>query len=76
MRGNALDRDGRRGSGPCVVVLIVGVVPRGVRNKLKGSAGYSACYEPVVISVVLLWQFVDDVLHGHSFFVCQRCLRV
>jgi len=78
MRGDALDRDGRCVGGVRLagVVLIVGIVPRCVGDELKRSAGYSACYEPVVILVVLVWQFVDDVFHGRSFFVCQRCWRV
>ena len=74
MRGNALD-DYRYVGGSGVVVLVVGVVPCCVGNELKRSAGYATSYEPVVILVVLVWQFVDDVLHGGSFFVCQRCWR-
>lgn len=78
MRGNALDCDGRCVGGVrlAVVVLIAGIVPSCVGDELKRSAGYPTCYEPVVIFVVLLWQFVDDVFHGGSFFVCQRCWRV
>jgi hypothetical protein len=71
MRGDALDRDGRCVGGSGVVVLIVGVVPGCVGDELKRSAGYSACYHPVVIFVVIggaerpLDCFVvEDVFHA------------
>ena len=68
MRGNALD-DYRYVGGSGVVVLVVGVIPSCVGYELKYAAGYATCYEPVVVSIVLLWQLVDDVFHGGSFLL-------